>query len=186
MVCVCVCMFSAVPNFHGHVWSLVSPLVQKTYRDIFSQKSWHDWYLRILNNSKNHDEIDTYYAYLALTQSIEYLGLAVSPSSKSIGSISNSSSSSDWYCPLELEHASISQRQKNGRYPAVTQLPFHFQEWSISNFSCSLTRNVTSQSVKNLAFHSSVRWKMIILLTNSHYHLYNYLEKVGRMYQPIC
>ena len=31
---------------------------------------------------------------------------------------------------------------------------FHSQEWSISNFPCSLTRNVTSHSLKNFAFHS--------------------------------
>ena len=42
-------------------------------------------------------------------------------------------------------------------------LPFHSQEWSISNFSCSLTRNITSHSMENLAFHSLLRWKMIIL-----------------------
>ena len=32
------------------------------------------------------------------------------------------------------------------------------QEWSISNFPCSLTRNITSHCMKNLAFHSSLRW----------------------------
>ena len=31
------------------------------------------------------------------------------------------------------------------------------------NFSCSLTRNITSHSMENLAFHSLLRWKMIIL-----------------------
>ena len=41
--------------------------------------------------------------------------------------------------------------------------PFHSQEWSISNFPCSLTRNITSHSMKNLAFHSLLRWKMIML-----------------------
>ena len=34
---------------------------------------------------------------------------------------------------------------------------------SISNSPCSLTRNITSHSTKNLAFHSLLRWKMIIL-----------------------
>ena len=38
-----------------------------------------------------------------------------------------------------------------------------FQEWSISNFPCSLKRNVTSHSRENLAFHHTLRWKMIIL-----------------------
>ena len=30
-------------------------------------------------------------------------------------------------------------------------------------FSCSLTRNITSHSMENLAFHSLLRWKMIII-----------------------
>ena len=34
---------------------------------------------------------------------------------------------------------------------------------TISNFPCSLTRNITSHSMKNLACHSLLRWKMIIL-----------------------
>ena len=42
-------------------------------------------------------------------------------------------------------------------------LPFHSREWSISNFTYSLTRNMTSHSMKNLAFHSLLRWKMFIL-----------------------
>ena len=32
------------------------------------------------------------------------------------------------------------------------------QGWSISNFPCSLTRNITSHSIQNLAFH---RWQII-------------------------
>ena len=36
-------------------------------------------------------------------------------------------------------------------------------EWSMSNFSCSLTRNMTSHSKENLAFHSLLRWKMILI-----------------------
>ena len=36
----------------------------------------------------------------------------------------------------------------------------HSLEWSISNFPCSLTRNITSHSMKNLAFHSLLRCKM--------------------------
>ena len=31
--------------------------------------------------------------------------------------------------------------------------PFTPREWSISNFPCSLTRNTTSPSMKNLVFH---------------------------------
>ena len=40
----------------------------------------------------------------------------------------------------------------------------HSQEWSISNFSCSLTRNIASHSMENLAFQSLLRWRMIIIL----------------------
>ena len=61
--------------------------------------------------------------------------------------------------------------------------PFRSQEWSISNFPCSLTGNITPHSMKSLAFHSLLRWKMIILptLTPS---LYTFLfQKVGRMYR---
>ena len=36
-------------------------------------------------------------------------------------------------------------------------------EWSISNFSWSLSRNITSYRMKNLVFHSLLRWKMIVL-----------------------
>ena len=32
----------------------------------------------------------------------------------------------------------------------------------ITNFLCSLTRNITSDRVKNLAFHNLLRWKMVI------------------------
>ena len=47
------------------------------------------------------------------------------------------------------------------------------QPWSISNFRCSLARNITSHSTKNLAFHTLLRWKMVILaiLTTSLIHL---------------
>ena len=41
--------------------------------------------------------------------------------------------------------------------------PFHSQEWSISNFPCSLKRNITWHSMKNLVFHRLLRWNMIIL-----------------------
>ena len=49
------------------------------------------------------------------------------------------------------------------------------QEWSISNFSCSLTRNIMSHSMKNLAFHSLLSWKMmrlpILIISLIHYSL---------------
>ena len=35
------------------------------------------------------------------------------------------------------------------------------EEWSMSNFPCSLTRNITSHSMENLAFHHLLRLKMI-------------------------
>ena len=57
----------------------------------------------------------------------------------------------------------------------MTFAPFHSQEWSISNFSCSLTRNITSRSIKNLAFHSLLRCKMIIIYQFSlpHSHIFS-------------
>ena len=61
--------------------------------------------------------------------------------------------------------------------------PFHSQEWSILNFPCNLTRNITSHSRKNLAFHSSHRWKMIIL-PNSHCLAHTFLFK--RLGEHIC
>ena len=49
----------------------------------------------------------------------------------------------------------------------------HSQEWSFSNFPCSLSRNITSHSVENLAFQSFLRWKVVVLppLTTSLIHL---------------
>ena len=46
---------------------------------------------------------------------------------------------------------------------ATLLLPFHFQEWSISNFPCSLIRNTTSHGIKNVAFHSLLRGQVIVL-----------------------
>ena len=59
----------------------------------------------------------------------------------------------------------------------------HSQEWSISNFSCSLTRNITSHSMKNLAFHSWLReddLELPILTTSPTRR--SPITKVGRMY----
>ena len=56
------------------------------------------------------------------------------------------------------------------------------QEWSTSNFSCSLTRNITSHSMKNLAFHSLLRCKMIVLPTLTTLSYKFLFRKVGRMY----
>ena len=48
------------------------------------------------------------------------------------------------------------------------------QEWSMSNFPCSLTRNITSHSMKNMAFHacSGERWSY----TNSHCPTYTFIS----------
>ena len=45
----------------------------------------------------------------------------------------------------------------------------------ISNLPCRLSRNITSHSIKNLAFHSVLRW--IDYTTNSHYLTYTFLLK---------
>ena len=42
-------------------------------------------------------------------------------------------------------------------------LPCPSQEWSISSFPCSLTRDKTSHIMKNLAFPSLFRWRIISL-----------------------
>ena len=50
------------------------------------------------------------------------------------------------------------------------------------NFSCSLTRNITSHSMRNLGFHSLLRLGDDYT-ANSHYlTIYISLQKVGRMY----
>ena len=40
---------------------------------------------------------------------------------------------------------------------------FQSQEWSISSFPCSLTRNIASHSMENLAFHSFTQMKKMII-----------------------
>ena len=49
---------------------------------------------------------------------------------------------------------------------------FHSHEWSMSNFPRSFARNIKSHSMKNLGFHSLLRWKMSMLsiLTTSLMH----------------
>ena len=54
--------------------------------------------------------------------------------------------------------------------------PFHSREWWSSNFSWSLTSNITSHSMKNVAFQSWLRWKTIVL-RNSHCITYTFLYK---------
>ena len=55
--------------------------------------------------------------------------------------------------------------------------PFYSQEWSNSNFSCSLTGNITSHSMKNLPFHSLLRLKDEYC-TYSHFITYTFLLKM--------
>ena len=49
----------------------------------------------------------------------------------------------------------------------ISLRPFHSQERSISNFSCSLTSDITSHSMENLAFHKLIQMKDDYT-TNSH------------------
>ena len=55
-----------------------------------------------------------------------------------------------------------------------TLKPFHSQEWSISTFPCSLTRNVTPQ-YEELGFSSLTQMKDDHT-TNSHYLTYTFLQ----------
>ena len=63
--------------------------------------------------------------------------------------------------------------------------PFTPKSDQLSSVSpCSLIRNsITSHSMKNLAFHSLLRWKMFNTTRDSHYLSNTFLfRKVGRMY----
>ena len=65
--------------------------------------------------------------------------------------------------------------QREDRYlrAFLQSQPFHSQEVSMSNFPCSLTRNITSYGMKILALRSLLRSKMVMLsiLTTSAIHL---------------
>ena len=64
-------------------------------------------------------------------------------------------------------YGTTNKKKRNRRlenWAAGSAVSFHSQEWSISIFPCSLTINITSYSMENVAFHSLQRWKMIILL----------------------
>ena len=72
--------------------------------------------------------------------------------------------------------------------------PLHSKEWSIITFSYSLTGNITSHSMRNLAFHSLLRWKMITLpiLTTSLFSIHfplkgweNVLYELGSVYRSL-
>ena len=58
----------------------------------------------------------------------------------------------------------------------------HSQEWSISNFPCSLNINITSHSKENLAFYRLLKRKVIILPFLTATLIRVSLEKDGRMY----
>ena len=58
----------------------------------------------------------------------------------------------------------------------------HSQEWSISNFPCSLTSNVTLRSRENLVFHSFTEMEEDYTTWFSVPHLNISLWEVGRMY----
>ena len=61
---------------------------------------------------------------------------------------------------------------------------FHSQEWSKSIFSCCVNKSITKHSMKNLAFHTLFRWRMIVLpiLYSLHHLVYISLKRLGRMY----
>ena len=64
---------------------------------------------------------------------------------------------------------------------SIWVLAFHSQEWSISNFSCSPTRNITSYSMENLAFHSLLTDERWLHYQLSLPHLYISLWNVRRI-----
>ena len=76
------------------------------------------------------------------------------------------------YLSEENVHARCSTVRRNSPKIKSLCLPFHSQEWSMSNFPCGLTRNITSHSGENLAFHSQDDYT-----TNSHYLTHTLLSK---------
>ena len=77
------------------------------------------------------------------------------------------------YVFLHIFAASQGREGDDGLLNAHMFNPFTPKSYQFSNFSGSLTRNITSHSMENLAFHSFLRLKMIILpiLTISLIHL---------------
>ena len=76
--------------------------------------------------------------------------------------------------------AGISPAVPHQNQPGVNSIKlFHSQEWSIWNFPCTLTRNSTPHSMKNLAFHRLLRWKMIVLVTLTASLIYFSLKLLG-------
>ena len=65
-------------------------------------------------------------------------------------------------CLCEMLQISVNSGKvyrSSSRSHEQLKLASHSQEWSISNFSCCLTRNITSHSMENLAFPILLRWK---------------------------
>ena len=90
-------------------------------------------------------------------------------------------------CPSALRFVFFSRKRRTLPLPLLPHLPrssssFHSQKWSILNFPCSLTSNITSHSMENMAFHSLLGWKMIIPYQFSLPYLYTAPYKVGRTY----
>ena len=100
------------------------------------------------------------------------------PSQPSVGSIEIGGDIVAHHCTGKGGGANISKFYIKANCPTSRIVGLHIimlvfsQEWSMSNFSCSITRNITSHSIKNLASHHLLRWKMIILpiLTTSLMH----------------
>ena len=83
-----------------------------------------------------------------------------------------------WLMPRETPHPQF----QVWREISVQHQPFYSQEWSISNFSCSLTRNITAYSMEKwrtwlFIAYSDERWFYQFSL----HHLYFSLWEVGRM-----
>ena len=70
-------------------------------------------------------------------------------------------------------------RQYSGAQVPRTDFQWFNCQFSISNFSRSLTRNITSDSIENLVFHNLLRWKMIILPIPTTSLIHFFLGRMG-------
>ena len=116
-----------------------------------------------------------------IDQTQSFVGYILSPESGFLTSLPWSSVFSPSALPLLIDWLFSCGRFKAMPVSESTHysasLPFHSQEWSISNFPCSLTTKYYITQYKELGF----RWKMTTLpiLTNS---LIHFSLKVGRMH----
>ena len=72
-----------------------------------------------------------------------------------------------------IAHCTAWQTSLGNLHSSFTCLnPFTPSRMTMSNFHCGLTRNITPHSMEKVAFHSLLRWEMIILpiLTTSLIH----------------